>query len=285
MTYQKFPNMILGTAQLSMPYGVTNYSLEEKSVEEAYSILRCAKTHQIEVVDTAPAYGNSEELIGSSAIHFNIHSKLDKSIHPEESLKNSLKRLRVEEIELLYAHDIDAFRANPKLITQSLLKLRDERVRNIGVSLYDLDDLELVLEFPEISHIQVPMNLLDQRFAGDTLRRIHEHGLKCIVRSAFLQGSLLAEPEELPKKIHHLYPFLRSLRNELNLRNIPPLEGCLAFVGYHNDLNGLIIGAQNVDELTMVMKAWDLVQSLRFDLEWLREWPLPPAAAVDPRQW
>jgi len=285
MAPTQFPSVILGTAQLTSSYGVTSTSHGEKSAEEAHSLLNCANSHQIGIVDTAPAYGDAETLIGASEIDFGIHTKLSKHLPPEDSLSNSLQRLQVENIDLLYAHDIDAFKNNPKFVSESLLKLRDGRVKNIGVSLYDLDDLNLVLQFPEISHIQVPMSLLDQRFTGKILKLIHENGIKCIVRSVFLQGSLLADPEELPKKIQHLFPFLKALRNELILRDISPLEGCLAFVGYQGGLDGVIIGAQNVNELGMIMQAWERVQSLQIDLEWLRDWSVPPAIAVDPRQW
>lgn len=285
MASNQFPNVILGTAQLSSSYGVTSTSHGEKTTEEAHSLLHCADSHQVGIVDTAPAYGDAELLIGTSKIDFEIHTKLDKQLLPEDSLRKSLQKLRVNTIDLLYAHDIDAFKKNPKIVSESLVQLLDHRVKNIGVSLYDLDDLNLVMQFPEISHVQVPMSLLDQRFTGKTLKLIHENGIKCIVRSVFLQGALLADPEKLPPKIQHLYPFLRSLRNEFISRNISPLEGCLALVGSQEGLNGLIIGAQNVDELSMIMRAWERVQKIQISLEWLQDWSLPPAIAVDPRQW
>ena len=51
------------------------------------------------------------------------------------------------------------------------------------------------------------------------------------------------------------------------------------------DLEGVIVGAQNEHELRLIMKAWERVQNAPPDLEWLSEFQLPPASAVDPRRW
>ena len=153
------------------------------------------------------------------------------------------------------------------------------------MSIYELEDLELALKFPVITHVQLPMNLLDQRFTGVVTEQIQSQGLKCIVRSVFLQGALLVDPEKLPDRIRHLRPFLMSLRQELDARDISPLEGCLALVRNNTALEGVILGAQNEEELRLIMEAWECVQNTPPDLDWLSELQIPPALAVDPRRW
>lgn len=285
MISHQLPKVILGTAQLSSPYGVTNLSSVEKSPEEAHSYLREAKRLGISILDTAPAYGSAESLIGTSGLQFEIHTKLEKDLKPEFSLQASLARMETESIDLLYVHDIEAFRFQPETISDSLSNLLGVHVKNIGVSLYDIDDLKLVLKFPSITHVQLPMNLLDQRFSGKVLRKIQSSGVKCIVRSIFLQGVLLIDPEKLPERVRHLYPFLKSLQHELTSRDISPLEGCLALVCNNTAIDGAILGAQNEDELRLIMGAWERVRTTPPDLEWLSEIHLPPAIAVDPRRW
>ena len=285
MVPEQLPKVILGTAQLSSPYGITNLSTIEKSPQAVHSFLQQARRLGISTLDTAPAYGAAESLIGTSKLNFQVHTKLDKALRPEESLKASLAALNVDSIDLLYVHDIDSFRANPELISDSLTRLLGNHVMNIGVSLYDAEELELVLEFPAITHIQLPMNLLDQRFTGDVLKRLQSRGLKCIVRSVFLQGALLIDPYELPNRIKHLSPYLVALRHELISRGISPLEGCLALAGNNKLLDGVIIGAQDEAELSLIMEAWDRVRNTPPDLEWLPKLQLPPQSAVDPRRW
>ena len=285
MVSQQLPKIILGTAQLSLPYGVTNLSSVEKSPEEAQFFLQEAKRLGISILDTAPAYGAAESLIGTSELQFEIHTKLEKGLSPQDSLKASLARIGTEAIDLLYVHDIEAFRLQPETTSESLSSLLGDRVKNIGVSVYDLEDLELVLKFPSITYVQLPLNLLDQRFSEKILERIRSHGVKCIARSVFLQGALLADPGKLPTGIEHLHPFLEALRQELISRDISPLEGCLALVCNNMDLEGVVLGAQNEHELRLIMEAWERVQNAPPDLQWLSELQLPPAHAVDPRRW
>jgi len=285
MSSQQSPKAILGTAQLSSPYGVTNLTGVEKSPDVAHSYLHEAKRLGISILDTAPAYGAAESLIGSSNLQFEIHTKLEKNSNPITSLKASLSRMKIDKIDILYIHDIDAFKLYPKKTSDDLTGLLGDHVKNVGVSLYDITDLELVLKFPAVTHVQVPMNLLDQKFDGDVLKRIRSYGLSCIVRSVFLQGALLTDPEKLPERIKHLYPFLKSVRHELNLRGISPLEGCLALVCSNAALDGIILGAQSEDELRLIMRAWERVRTFPPDLEWLSEIHSPTPSAVDPRLW
>lgn len=285
MVSNQLPKFILGTAQLSSPYGVTNMSGAEKSQEAVHSFLQEAKRLGISTLDTAPAYGAAESLIGTSKLQFEIHTKLENDLNPQASLEASLTRMGTEEITLLYVHDIEAFRLNPKTVSDSLSSLLGGRVKNIGVSIYDLEDLELVFKFPAITHVQLPLNLLDSRFNENVLEKIRSNGVKCIARSIFLQGALLADLEKLPVRIEHLYPFLKALRQELISRHISPLEGCLALVCNNIALEGVVLGAQNEVDLRLIMEAWERVQNAPPDLEWLSELQPPPASAVDPRRW
>jgi len=50
-------------------------------------------------------------------------------------------------------------------------------------------------------------------------------------------------------------------------------------------LDDVIIGAQDEDELSRIMKAWDRVRNVPPDLEWLSKMQSPPQSAVDPRRW
>jgi aryl-alcohol dehydrogenase-like predicted oxidoreductase len=285
MISHQLPKVILGTAQLSSTYGITNLSGVEKTVEETHLYLREAKRLGVSILDTAPAYGSAESLIGSSRLQFEIHTKLEKDKSPDFSLQASLARLGVESIDLLYVHDMEAFRLQPEVIMDSLSNLLGVHVKNIGVSIYEIEDLELVLKYPSITHVQLPMNLLDQRFGKSVLQNIQSAGVKGIVRSVFLQGVLLVDPEKLPQRVGHLYPFLKSLRQELITREISPLEGCLALVCNNPAIDGVILGAQNDEELRLIMGAWEHVRTTPPDLGWLSEIQLPPALAVDPRRW
>ena len=55
---------ILGTAQFGLDYGVSN-KLGKIRDEEIKNILICAKKYGVQYLDTANAYGDSEEKIGT----------------------------------------------------------------------------------------------------------------------------------------------------------------------------------------------------------------------------
>lgn len=55
--------MILGTVQLGIDYGINN-ELGKPSAKDTYEILDYAFKNGVKYLDTASAYGNSEEIIG-----------------------------------------------------------------------------------------------------------------------------------------------------------------------------------------------------------------------------
>ena len=68
--------IVLGGAQLGLPYGILNGG-ETLSREEVARILDTAVDHGIDAIDTAIAYGQSESIIGETAQNrFKIISKL-----------------------------------------------------------------------------------------------------------------------------------------------------------------------------------------------------------------
>jgi len=60
--------IVLGSAQFGLNYGIanTNGSIEAKEVE---NILLYAKSHQINTIDTAISYGDSEARMGAIGVN------------------------------------------------------------------------------------------------------------------------------------------------------------------------------------------------------------------------
>ena len=59
----KFSGMTLGTVQLGMNYGIANQG-GKPDEQKSFSILRSALEGGVTALDTARAYGDSEEVIG-----------------------------------------------------------------------------------------------------------------------------------------------------------------------------------------------------------------------------
>ncbi|MBI3543646.1 MAG: aldo/keto reductase, partial [Deltaproteobacteria bacterium] len=72
--------LAIGTAQLGLPYGVSN-TKGQVGRDEAFRILYAAATADIDTVDTARAYGTSEQVLGEAfaragAGHFRVVTKI-----------------------------------------------------------------------------------------------------------------------------------------------------------------------------------------------------------------
>ena len=102
--------IVLGTAQFGMRYGIN--SRRKISKNEIFKILDFSVENQINKLDTAPVYGNAEELIGEYSkindYNFKITSKIDtknKSIR-EKSKSNEVTKYQINiEIVVKYGNN------------------------------------------------------------------------------------------------------------------------------------------------------------------------------------
>ena len=70
--------LALGTAQFGMDYGVSNI-LGQVQFSEVKQILREAELNNIDTLDTAMVYGESEAILGKAGVkNFKIITKKDK---------------------------------------------------------------------------------------------------------------------------------------------------------------------------------------------------------------
>ena len=279
------PELILGTAQLTTNYGITRPSNLVSTQGEALELLAAAHSLGIRTLDTAPAYGEAEAVIGRCKQPFNIHTKLESGRDELESITDTLIRLNVDEVDLLYIHDIDAFEHDPHITAQRLERCLQHGARAIAVSLYTIEQMEIALSIPSISAIQFPLNVLDRRFSGEVLRRAKNNGCRCIARSAFLQGVLLSSGRDLRPEVSHLQRAVTSFNAASNEVGLAPLTAALGWVASHEELDGVIIGISTTKELHEVHTAWIEATSLPADtIQTIADHTLEPDG-VDPRKW
>lgn len=205
----------LGTVQLGVPYG-PNQGNGLLSKVEAIGILQNAAALGIFFFDTAAGYGESEARIGESRIseHFpeveisTKLSKVDEAVWKSEvaferfaaeSIERSLNLLKLKQVGLLQLHQCDVRFLENKSVIKVLASLIERKmIRQLGVSVYDLSQAEAALALPFVSALQVPVNILDQRFLSKSfLGDCAERKVLLIARSILLQG-VLVDKSELP---------------------------------------------------------------------------------------
>jgi aryl-alcohol dehydrogenase-like predicted oxidoreductase len=202
----------LGTAQFGLDYGVSN-TRGQISLAEAHAILELAKLRGIEILDTAPAYGTSEQVLGElkAAAQFKLISKTPQFRRDEilaedaaqvrQSIETSLEKLGAEHLHGVLVHwPGDLLARGGDLLWGALSGARSEGlVHSIGVSVYDPAELLTLMDRYPIDVMQAPMNVLDQRMTvSGALATAKAKGVSNHIRSAFLQGLLLMDQSAVP---------------------------------------------------------------------------------------
>lgn len=257
---------ILGTVQFGVDYGITNKE-GIVSQNEVYKILDAANKNGISTLDTASGYGNTEKIIGSySQIkEFNIITKTSPDINNENSEKiysatqESLKKLNVNKLSAILLHRSDAIiNSNSDKLLKDLDNLKKENVTdNVGISLYDPEELEIILQ-KNISFdvVQVPLNIFDQRFLkNNLLKRAKERGMEIHARSIFLQGLILSPLKELNSFFNPYLDFFKKYHQKLNEFKVSPLQAACAFVNQTQCVDKALIGVCSLNQLNEIIAA------------------------------
>jgi aryl-alcohol dehydrogenase-like predicted oxidoreductase len=287
----------LGTAQFGMAYGVTNRR-GRVAVDEARRILEAARGAGLAVIDTAAGYGESEAVLGAleeAARGFRIITKTPPvaaerigAAEAEEvrlALAHSRELLRRQLLDgVLVHHGQELLRPGGERVVEVLqeAKARGE-VERIGVSVYDPDELAAVLERFTPDLVQLPLNLLDQRFAASgVLTRLKAMGAEIHARSLFLQGSLLVPPAALPSPLADASTVFAAVAEFLAEHGLDPLAGCLAYGLSVAEIDCLILGVTAAEELDAILAA---ARNLPRSLPDFAALAVADAAIIDPRRW
>jgi aryl-alcohol dehydrogenase-like predicted oxidoreductase len=261
--------LILGTVQLGLDYGITNNNGKPK-LEESFEIIKYALDNNINIFDTARAYGESEYILGLAKRNFNgmnIITKLDpllgldnntseEEIYKmiDDSIHISMQNLNIDFIETLLVHRFEHFQN--KTIWNYLIK--NKFVKHLGVSVYNVNEAIEALKDIHVKHIQLPINILDHQWLRDDFLQLIENRKDITIhcRSILLQGILVSDASKWPK-IDNVNPeeYIEKLNNLVKLFKLNNrLELCFSYVKSIDWINGLLIGVDNLEQLKENLK-------------------------------
>ena len=259
----------LGTAQFGANYGVANHQ-GQISQKEAKSIIKTAQLAGIRTLDTAVSYGLAEEVLGKIGMHnFDCVSKLPPLPKNVDNVKTwvntqiieSIKRLGVSHLSGILLHhpdDILSSKGNEYCI--ALLDAKEQGyVDSIGFSIYSPEILDKVTRvfWPDI--VQAPFNIFDQRIStSGWLSRLVDKGTKIHARSVFLQGLLLMQSDKRPKYFDKWNKDFASWDDLVAAKNISPLEYALNYAIADRNIDKVIVGVDNGEQLSELISACDL---------------------------
>ena len=254
--------IVLGGAQLGLPYGILNGG-ETLSREEVARILDTAVDHGIDSIDTAIAYGQSESIIGeTSQNRFNIISKLpplpvdvsNVSEWVHSQVQGSLSRLKCTSLDALLLHrPQDLTGAQGAELYAAIGSLMAEKmIHRFGVSIYSPDDLEGIIGTFDIHVVQAPLNVFDRRILGVT-DQLSALNIEVHVRSVFLQGVLIANPKNRPQRFEPWSEHFALFDEWVRSSGVSAMACCLGFALQQPGIAKLVIGTTSAESLDEIM--------------------------------
>ena len=240
----------LGTVQFGLNYGISN-QLGVTPENEVQKILDYCKVAGIKTLDTAHSYGNCERILGSFELEdFNIVSKFPGGtiVSVQPYVNQSLERLNRSSLYGYLAHDVNSVLENPQLWDE-ISKLREDGIiHKIGYSLYSPSELEKLLEIEMVPDlIQIPFNILDQRFA-QYFHMLESKNVEIHTRSCFLQGLFFVEPRLLDGFFKGILGILKAFHDSFS-SNEEKASYLLNFCVQNDYINKVVIGVNNLSQL------------------------------------
>ncbi|MGC8861538.1 MAG: aldo/keto reductase [Armatimonadota bacterium] len=291
--------LMLGTAQLGLTYGIANRR-GQPSYEEARDIIAAAFEGGVNALDTAAGYGTSEEVVGKAIAELGLADKITvvSKVVPiaeglsrteadaivEESVRGSLARLGLDALPICLFH----MDSNMLEYAESLYRLKEMGlVRHVGVSVNFPDVTDQIVRSGRAEAVQLPTSVLDQRFIKQgIIREGASRGMAIFVRSIYLQGLLFVPEAEVLPELVEVIPVRRRLAALAADAGMDLAELAVRFLLGVEGVTCLVVGAESVQQVRENVRlvsqgplALDLAQAVSEVV------PDLPETILFPRKW
>lgn len=218
MDFTSIPNLDLPISRIGLGTWAMGGSLwgpsdEKESIETIHHALELG----INFIDTAPGYGfgQSEEVIGKAiqkcgkrdrviiATKFGLNLERENDVYRDSrpqsiirELETSLKRLKVEHIDLYQLHWPDLYTPQEKVAEVLNRLLKEGKIKAIGVCNYSLEEVKSFLKTAPIHAIQNPFNIFERESENDILRYCKENKIAFLGYSSLCRGLLTGTLKE-----------------------------------------------------------------------------------------
>ena len=252
-------NLAIGTAQFGSNYGVSNQT-GQISRREIKKILKGALRKGIYTLDTASAYGSSEQILGILGIKsFDVISKLERLPTDVkdtrkwifEQILGSLTKLNVSSLcGYLLHYPQDLLGPDGDLLFETLFEAKAQGlIEKIGISIYDPRELDLLIGKYEFNIVQAPMNVFDRRIAeSGWLDRLKNLGIEVHIRSVFLQGLLLMNASARPNFVRQWGDLFDVYDKWLRASSLTALQACIGTIKQFDGISKIIVGVSSLQE-------------------------------------
>lgn len=257
--------LCLGTVQFGMDYGISGQ--KQPSVEQAVEMLDFATQNGITTIDTANAYGTAEDVVGTFLskktvardnlfIISKFRPNLLDEVTPDEyysvmraNLENTLSRLHTDYLDSYMLHSARYIFDDEIIDTLNLMK-RDGLVKRVGVSVYEPEEAMKCIERPNVEFMQLPYSIFDQRMEkSGVFEAAKNDGIQIHSRSAFIQGLILMEEDEVPPFLAKAKPIVGKISLLCQRHGLSRISLAMNYVKQQSRISHLVFGVDNIGQL------------------------------------
>jgi predicted aldo/keto reductase-like oxidoreductase len=272
----------LGRTELQVSVvGFGGIPIISASRDEAEKVVKYAFERGINYFDTARNYGDSEEKVGAALkgvrdevfIATKVLQRTKKDA-ARAGLKQSLRNLQTDRIDLLQLHGIDSQEVFEKVMGPdgALAALKEAKAQGqidyIGISGHNPHVLAKAIGTEEFDTVLVPLNILDRRASETLISLANEVDVGIVIMKAM--GGCLGPLEYPQREARFLgrperdWPDASEFAVHFGKEGIERAQRSLRFVLAH-DVDTVIPGFRSTDEVDCALSVADHFEGLTPD--------------------
>ncbi len=280
----------IGTLQFGQNYGIANKTGKLKH-SDIIKIKKLAKKNNINTIDTAEVYGDSEKRLGKlNFSKFNLVSKLPVSNPPKnrfnwvlKNIKSSFKKLKIKKIYGMHVHNTKYLldKKGSQIYKGLSYAKKKGLIKKIGVSVYTVEELKKIVSKYKIDLVLLPFNIFDQRLLkSNILKELKNRNIEIHTRTSFLQGLLLMEIKDIPKKFLKYKKFFKNFEEICKRKKMTKYEVCLKYALSNDYIDRVIVGIDSAQQFQKLIHSTGYIEIPKKSVDASREINL-----INPAKW
>ena len=257
--------LCLGTVQFGQDYGIAG----QKQPPQDYCVkcLDYATQNGILTIDTAEAYGTAQEVVGAFLKKKTLPR--EKLVLSTKFLPNALDEVQTEDfvrvirkrltdsLKILHTDYVDAYLFHsaryifcPEMLDALHCMIKEGLAREVGVSVYEPGEALACLADGRMGLTQFPYSVFDQRMKRmGVFAKAKESCCRIDTRSAFIQGLILLEEEQVPAFLTTAKPVLARLKQLSAESGFSRVALAMAYVKRETAISNLVFGIDSLEQL------------------------------------
>jgi aryl-alcohol dehydrogenase-like predicted oxidoreductase len=267
-------------------------SIGNPDPEDSIRVIHKALDAGINLVDTADAYGDSEEIVGRALKgrrdHVVLATKVSRPMGDDpnqqgtsrrwimQAVENSLRRLRTDHIDLYQIHRLDPSTDVEETLSALTDLIRSGKVRAIGTSTAPASDIveaQWVAERRGLERFrteQPPYSILNRGIEREVLPVAQRYGIGTLVWGPFAQGLLTGRVRKNQENGLRRAGLFKHLNDERRIdaveqlipiaaeAGIPMTHLAMAFTIAHPGVTSALIGPRTMSQLDDLLNGLDV---------------------------